>query len=250
MPVAPARTSGLTRAIARTHEANVSGNEAADQGLVAGLPESYSWWRSSRLGRITDGLEERLILDLLGSVDGLDVLDLGCGYGVLASTLSRRGARVTGLDADPRMLAAARRRAKAEAVEVNLVQGRVEAPPFPDGSFDCVVAVTVLCFVHEADRAIAELARVIRPGAGWSSASSADGASGPPSGASVVGSAPRRRRRRASARAESFDPSWKGMASPSRKRAARFSIRPLALRRSFWRASIPGLAGERPSARR
>lgn len=142
----------------------MSSNEVADEGAVAGLPESYSRWRSSRLGRITDGLEERLFLDLLGSVDGLDVLDLGCGDGVLASTLARRGARVTGLDADPRMLAAARRRAKAESVELNLVQGRAEAPPFPDGSFDCIVAVTVLCFVGEADRAIAELARVIRPG--------------------------------------------------------------------------------------
>lgn len=147
-----------------THKINVSDNEAADEGPVAGLPESYSRWRSSRLGRITDGLEERLILDLLGSVVGLDVLDLGCGDGVLASTLSRRGARVTGLDADPRMLAAARRRAKAESVGLTFVQGRAEAPPLPDGSFDCVVAVTVLCFVREADRTIAELARVIRPG--------------------------------------------------------------------------------------
>lgn len=135
-----------------------------DEGPVVALPESYSLWRSSRLGRITDTLEERVILDLLGSIDGLDVLDLGCGDGVLASTLAHHGARVTGLDADPRMLAAARRRAKAESVELNLVQGRGEAPPFPDGSFDCVVAVTVLCFVREADRFIAELARLLRPG--------------------------------------------------------------------------------------
>jgi ubiquinone/menaquinone biosynthesis C-methylase UbiE len=147
-----------------TDKANVSDNEAADENAVAGLPESYSRWRSSRLGRITDGLEERLILDLLGSVDSLDVLDLGCGDGVLASMLARRGARVTGLDADPRMLAAARRRSKAESVELNLVQGRAETPPFPEDSFDRVVAVTVLCSVREADRAIAELARVIRPG--------------------------------------------------------------------------------------
>lgn len=135
-----------------------------DEGPVVALPESYSLWRSSRLGQITDTLEERVILDLLGSIDGLDVLDLGCGDGVLASTLAHHGARVTGLDADPRMLAAARRRAKVESVELNLVQGRGETPPFPDGSFDCVVAVTVLCFVREADRFIAELARLLRPG--------------------------------------------------------------------------------------
>jgi len=75
---------------------------SGDEGPVVALPESYSLWRSSRLGRITDTLEERVILDLLGSIDGLDVLDLGCGDGVLASTLAHHGARVTGLDTDPR----------------------------------------------------------------------------------------------------------------------------------------------------
>jgi len=99
---------------------------AADEGPVAGLPESYSHWRSSRLGKITDAVEERLILHLLAPVDGLDVLDLGCGDGTLASTLARHGARVTGLDADQRMLAAARRRAKAESVELKLRHFRME----------------------------------------------------------------------------------------------------------------------------
>ncbi|HQS16594.1 class I SAM-dependent methyltransferase [Reyranella sp.] len=137
---------------------------ATDECLVEALPESYERWRRSRLGRITDALEERLILDLLGPVDGLDVLDLGCGDGDMASRFERLGARVTGLDADPRMLTAARRRAEIESMEFALVLGRVEALPFPDASFDRVVAVTVLCFVRDVDRAIAEMARVLRPG--------------------------------------------------------------------------------------
>lgn len=133
-------------------------------GPASALPEAYRRWRRSRLGRITDALEERVILDMLGPVDDLDVLDLGCGDGKLASRLARHGARVTGLDADPHMLDAARRRAKAGSVELILVRGRAEAPPFPDASFDRIVAVTVLCFVREADRAIDEMARVLRPG--------------------------------------------------------------------------------------
>jgi ubiquinone/menaquinone biosynthesis C-methylase UbiE len=136
----------------------------ADRCSVAGLAESYSRWRRSRLGRITDALEERLVFELLGPVDRLNVLDVGCGDGALASALSRRGAAVTGLDADPRMLVAAQARAEAESIGLNLVCGRAEALPFPDGVFDRVMAVTVLCFVHEADRAIAEMARVLRPG--------------------------------------------------------------------------------------
>ena len=128
------------------------------------LAESYSRWRSTKLGQITDRLEERLILELLGDVEGLDVLDVGCGDGALAAALSRRGGRVTELDPDPRMLDAARTRAKAESLDLNLVPGRAEALPFADETFDYVVAVTVLCFIPQADKAIAEMARVLRPG--------------------------------------------------------------------------------------
>lgn len=128
------------------------------------LPDSYIGWRNSTLGRITDRLEERLILEVLGPVERLNVLDVGCGDGALAAALSRRGARVTGLDADPDMIAAALLRARTEALDLTLVPGRAEDLPFTDETFDRVVAVTVLCFVPDADRAVAEMARVLRPG--------------------------------------------------------------------------------------
>lgn len=127
------------------------------------LAKSYSRWRGSRLGQTTDGLEERLILELLGDVEGLDVLDVGCGDGPLAAVLSRRGGRVTGLDPDPRMLEAARARAEVESVDLHLVPGEAKALPFGDQTFDRVIAVTVLCFIPQADQAIAEMARVLKP---------------------------------------------------------------------------------------
>ena len=130
----------------------------------SGLPVAYAEWRSSRLGQITDALEERLLLDLLGPVRGLAVLDVGCGDGVLASALASRGAQVTGLDMDPQMLAAAKRRARSASIELRLVEGRVEALPFPSETFDRVVAVAVLCFVRNTDQAMSEIARVVKPG--------------------------------------------------------------------------------------
>jgi len=131
--------------------------------LAGELTESYVRWRSSRLGRITDGLERQLLAALLGSVAGKKLLDVGCGDGAIAFELARRGARVTALDADPSMIAAARLRAKREAAHVQFVEGNAESLPFDDATFDIVVAVTVLCFVQDAERAVTEIVRVLKP---------------------------------------------------------------------------------------
>lgn len=125
---------------------------------------SYSRWRATDLGRITDRLEERLLVELVGPRHGLRVLDVGCGDGALAITLSRMGACATGVDPDHRMLAGARSRASAKAAILSLAQARAEALPFADATFDRVLAVTVLCFVARPDAAIAEMVRVLRPG--------------------------------------------------------------------------------------
>jgi len=132
--------------------------------LTPDLPDAYRRWRSSRLGQITDALEERLILHLVGPPSGLRILDVGCGDAALAVALAKQDAIVTGVDSDPRMLAAGRARAEAGGVAVQLRQGDVRALPFPDGSFDLVLAVTVLCFVDDAARAVSEMARVLSPG--------------------------------------------------------------------------------------
>lgn len=101
---------------------------------------------------------------LVGEVHGRRVLDAGCGDGVLTWTLARRGANAVGVDADPVMLEAARRAAAGAGIEATFVEAELERLPFPDASFDVVVAVTVLCFVPDPASAIPELVRVLRPG--------------------------------------------------------------------------------------
>jgi len=109
-------------------------------------------------------LERNLVLALVGSVTGRRALDVGCGDGDLSLALVLAGAHVTGIDADPRMLEAARHRFEAARAEVCLAKADAQALPFENASFDVVTAVTVLCFVHEPDRAISEMARVLKPG--------------------------------------------------------------------------------------
>jgi len=103
---------------------------------IEGLTDSYARWRSSRLGQITDALERQLLFEIVGPVAGKTLLDVGCGDGALASELACRGAIVLGLDADPAMIAAARRRTEAEATQLRFVEGQAEKLPFNDGSFD------------------------------------------------------------------------------------------------------------------
>jgi len=135
-----------------------------EQSAFAGLPASYASWRESALGRITDSVEQDLILDLAGPVTGTRVLDVGCGDGVLALAFARRGAQVSGIDASPAMIAAARSRAERHAEHMNFEVGEAEALPFEDKTFDVVVSITVLCFVEDAKIAVQEMKRVLKPG--------------------------------------------------------------------------------------
>jgi ubiquinone biosynthesis O-methyltransferase len=127
-------------------------------------PDVYAQWRASGIGAITEQLQHRLILSLLGDIGGRRVLDVGCGDGDLAIELRRRGAYVTGIDTSSDMIAAAKARAKREGVEIECVVGAGERIPFAAESFDAVVAVTILCFVANANPVFREIARVLRPG--------------------------------------------------------------------------------------
>jgi SAM-dependent methyltransferase len=103
-------------------------------------------------------------LDVAGVTAGQEVLDVGVGDGNTAIEAARRGAVVTGLDISPQQLELARRRIAAEGLSVELREGNAEALPFDDASFDLVVSVLGVIFAPDHARAVAEMARVCRPG--------------------------------------------------------------------------------------
>jgi len=99
----------------------------------------------------------------LGDVRGKRVLDCGCGHGMAAVVLARRGADVTAIDLSPGYVREAEERAAANGVRVACRTADAEDLPFPDGAFDAVWGNAIL---HHLDlgRAGRELRRVLRPG--------------------------------------------------------------------------------------
>jgi ubiquinone/menaquinone biosynthesis C-methylase UbiE len=100
------------------------------------------------------------VLGLLAGTSG-SVLDAGMGPGHLVAELDRRGWTVSGVDASPAMVQAAR--SKLPAAAERLSQARLEQLPFADASFDAVTAIGVLEFVDHRDAVLCELMRVLRP---------------------------------------------------------------------------------------
>lgn len=90
----------------------------------------------------------------------LRVLDAACGTGRHTVHLAALGHAVTGLDASPWMLALAAKKRD----DLSLVEGHVEALPFPNGAFDAAVCALLFDHLPNIDRAVGELARVVRPG--------------------------------------------------------------------------------------
>jgi ubiquinone/menaquinone biosynthesis C-methylase UbiE len=91
------------------------------------------------------------------------VLEIGAGTG-RNLPLYRTATRVVALEPGPGMRARAERTARAAPVPVEVVDGRAEDLPFPDHSFDTVVASLVLCTVPDPAGALAEARRVLGPG--------------------------------------------------------------------------------------
>ncbi|MGO8999381.1 MAG: class I SAM-dependent methyltransferase [Polyangiaceae bacterium] len=87
-----------------------------------------------------------------------DVLECGCGTGLLLERFASFARSAKGIDLSPGMLEKARQR------NLDVCEGSVTALPFPDASFDVACSFKVLAHVPEIGKALAEMARVTRPG--------------------------------------------------------------------------------------
>jgi len=134
--------------------------------LAAIKARQQATWASGDYHMI--GTQILIVSELL--IEALDVhstervLDVATGSGNAALAAARRGCEVVGLDYVPALLDRARRRAEAEGVDAEFIEGDAEALPFDDGSFDVVSSVFGAMFAPNQEQTASELARVTRPG--------------------------------------------------------------------------------------
>lgn len=102
------------------------------------------------------------LVGLIGSCASL--LELGVGTGRIALPTAQAGGLVAGLDISAEMLTLAAQRAKATEIELALICGDAQQLPFPDQSFEAVLAVHVLHLLPDWRSALSEIVRVLKPG--------------------------------------------------------------------------------------
>ena len=98
------------------------------------------------------------VVEWLAPQAGERILDLGCGDGQLTERLAESGAIFLGVDADPRMVEAA----KSRGLEAH--HAMAESLPFHDASFDAVFSNAALHWVRDQDAMMGEVGRVLKPG--------------------------------------------------------------------------------------
>lgn len=104
-------------------------------------------------------LEMPAVLGLLGNVKGKKIIDLGCGTGIYAKILTKKGARVKGFDISPEMIKIAKR----DNPQLDLRVGSAYKIPFNE-KFDIVLASLVVHYLDDWDKMFKEINRVLKQG--------------------------------------------------------------------------------------
>jgi len=142
----------------RRREQVLQRRERNTEAFFSDVADEWDRLRGDLFGETSDLQLVPALLD-----PGVVVGDLGCGSGRIAATLAPYARAVVGVDASPEMLAVARARL-AGLGNVELVQGRIEELPLPTASLDLALVVHLLHHVADPAVALAEVARVLRPG--------------------------------------------------------------------------------------
>ncbi len=119
-----------------------------------------------RVGYVRDALCTHFGRDPAGArpLDGLRILDIGCGGGLLSEPLARLGATVVGVDASERNIGVARAHAEEGDLDIDYRHTTAEALADAGETFDAVVSLEVVEHVADLDGFLAACCRLLTPG--------------------------------------------------------------------------------------
>jgi len=134
--------------------------EAARKYNVIG--EHYHNWRTKIHPEgwvYNEYLEMPATFELLGNIKGKKVLDIGCGAGIYAKHMTKKGAKVKGFDISDEML----RLAKQDNPKLDLRKGSCYKIPFKE-KFDIAIAPLVLDYISDLGKALRQVKKVLKKG--------------------------------------------------------------------------------------
>jgi 2-polyprenyl-6-hydroxyphenyl methylase/3-demethylubiquinone-9 3-methyltransferase len=119
-----------------------------------------------RIGYVRDRVAAHWQRDALNGdpLQGLSLLDIGCGGGLLSEPMTRLGASVTGVDASSRNIAVAALHAERQGLAIDYRQGTAEALADSGAQFDVILALEIVEHVADVDLFLRSCGRMVKPG--------------------------------------------------------------------------------------
>ncbi|KTD60828.1 bifunctional 2-polyprenyl-6-hydroxyphenol methylase/3-demethylubiquinol 3-O-methyltransferase UbiG [Legionella shakespearei] len=122
------------------------------------------WWdKQGPLKTLHDINDARLdFISSQGPLSGLKVLDVGCGGGILCEAMAKRGAEVTGIDAEGSAILVAREHALSSHLQIEYVNSPIEQ--YEHSGFDIITCMEMLEHVHHPELVLEHCRRLLKPG--------------------------------------------------------------------------------------
>ncbi len=121
---------------------------------------------TSASGRYSHTVQKDIVLGMVGSWEGKNILDVGAGTGRFSIELAKKGASVTSLDGSENMLNVLKQKAIGAGLTANIAPVQMDAlhMSFPEKTFDGCICLNVINHVHQHGILLREISRVLKPG--------------------------------------------------------------------------------------